>query len=554
MKDKMDKLREFLGKEVWTLFFLATLVGVLWFIVESSFVFVIQAFFMSIGLIEKSKTLLPDWFPDSALSTTMILIGFGIVRGIVVAMRYYLSLATGQSFICYQKSQILEISLKNGANMSTHDVMVAFSEHTNTGSYALQQMAQLVNNLVSIILFVIAGFYLTPKEFILSISFLAIALFPIVLLNRQKENVGTIINKEKENAVAIILNGLKNNFFLQIYHLIGQEIKRGNESLNNYQKAYQSFGVTSGMKHAFPQIMGSVVIAIVTFISLKYFHTPGAKLLSFFYIFIRLAQCSSDFYAVTADLKIQMIGLKTLYNWNQKLKVFKAKNQINEIKVESRLLEKISLDVKNMSFSYEDKLILQDINMKLGTGDILVIRGESGAGKSTLLSLLLGLNIPSNGSIEINNHAPHFIRQSLSTKIGYVGPEPFLIGGSVRENLLYGHPSPTSVTDDLLWLCLSKAQLRADIESLTHKLDENLLEKTQFSTGQKQRLSIARALVRNPAMLILDEATANLDPETESRFIELLGTLTKDMTTIIVTHKDTFNKLATQNITLQKIA
>jgi ABC-type multidrug transport system fused ATPase/permease subunit len=554
MKEKMDKLREFLGKEVWTLFFLATLVGVLWFIVESSFVFVIQAFFMSIGLIEKSKTLLPDWFPDSALSTTIILIGFGIIRGIVVAMRYYLSLATGQSFICYQKSQILEISLKNGANMSTHDVMVAFSEHTNTGSYALQQMAQLVNNLVSIILFVIAGFYLTPKEFILSISFLSIALFPIVLLNRQKENVGTIINKEKESAVAIILNGLKNNFFLQIYHLIGQEIKRGNESLTNYQKAYQRFGVTSGMKHAFPQIMGSVVIAIVTFISLKYFHTPGAKLLSFFYIFIRLAQCSSDFYAVTADLKIQMIGLRTLYNWNQKLKVFKEKNKIDEITVESKLLEKINLQVKNMSFSYEDKPILKDINMDLGTGDILVIRGESGAGKSTLLSLLLGLNIPSTGSIEINRHAPHFIRQSLSTKIGYVGPEPFLIAGSVRENLLYGHPTPKLVTDELLWTCLAKAQLRSDIESLTHKLEENLLEKTQFSTGQKQRLSIARALVRNPAMLILDEATANLDPETESRFIELLGTLTKEMTTIIVTHKDTFNKLATQNITLQKIA
>jgi len=553
MKEKILKLREFLGKEVWSLFFLATLIGVLWFVVESSFVFVIQAFFMSIGLIEKSKTLLPAWFPDSAMSTTILLIAFGIVRGIVVAMRYYLSLATGQSFICYQKSQILEISLKNGANMSTHDVMVAFSEHTNTGSYALQQMAQLINNLVSIILFVIAGFYLTPKEFLLSISLLSIALFPIVILNRQKEGVGTIINKEKENAVKIILNGLKNNFFLQIYHLIEQEIAKGNTSLNNYQKAYQKFGITSGMKHAFPQIMGSVVIAIVTFISLKYFHTPGAKLLSFFYIFIRLAQCSSEFYAVTADLKIQMIGLKTLYDWNQKLKTFKAKNKVHEITVEDSKLQKISLDVSNLSFSYDEKPILKDIDIKLSTGDILVIRGESGAGKSTLLSLLLGLNIPTSGKISINNYAPHMIRQSLSTRIGYVGPEPFLIAGSVRTNLLYGHPHPNDVSDELLWTSLAKAQLKTDIESLSHKLEENLLEKTQFSTGQKQRLSIARALVRNPSLLILDEATANLDPDTESRFIELLSTLTKDMTTIIVTHKDTFNRLATQKITLQKM-
>ena len=501
---------------------------------------------------EKSKTLLPSWFPNSILATTLILIGFGIFRGVVVAMKSYLSVSAGQSFLCFQKSQIMEVALKNGSQVSSNEVMLAFTEHTITGGFALQQTAQLINNIVSIILFIIAGFYLTPKEFVLSMSLLSIVLIPIVFLNKIIEKEGKKINHEKSQGISIIMNGLKNNFFLQIYHLIDAEIVLGNKALERYQKAYRKFAVVAGIKHAFPQIMGAIIIAIVTYISLKHFHTPGAKLLSFFYIFIRLAQCASDFYAVSSDLKIQMFALRILYDWNQNLKIFKIDNPLNEIKVENEHFHNISLEVKDLSFSYNDKIVLKNLNFKVSTGDVLLIRGESGAGKSTLLSLILGLKVPESGSVEINKYHPDMIRKSLLNHVGYVGPEPFLIAGSVRENLLYGHQNPENVTDKNLWDSLEKAQLKDQILLLPNQLNENLLEKTQFSTGQKQRLSIARALVRDPAMLILDEATANLDPETEKKFVDILKTINRDMATIVVSHKDSFNNICTQQITLKK--
>jgi ABC-type multidrug transport system fused ATPase/permease subunit len=349
------------------------------------------------------------------------------------------------------------------------------------------------------------------------------------------------------------MNGLKNNFFLQIYHLVDSEIDRGKASLVRYQNAYQRYGIVTGAKHSFPQMIGATIIAIVTFISLNYFHTSGAKLLSFFYIFIRLAQCASDFYAVSADVKVQMFGLKILYQWSEKLKAFKKMNTLKGIEVPPRDFKEITIAVKDLSFSFNDKIILKNLNFNLKKGDTLLIRGESGAGKSTLLSLILGLNKPGHGSVTINNYPPETIRQSLSDHIGYVGPEPFLIVGSVKDNLLYGHSSPQSVSEEMLWEALERAQLKNEIMHLPKRMGENLLERAQFSTGQKQRLSIARALVRNPAMLILDEATANLDPETENKFIDLLRTITKDMTTIVVSHKDSFNSLCTQQITLQKL-
>jgi len=553
VRANFTKFKNFLGPEVWNLFVLATVLGVLWFIVESGFVLILQSFLMSIGLIDKNRTMLPVWFPGEIWATTIILIGFGIFRGAILALRYYFAVATGQSFISYQRSKILEVGLRNAPNMSTSEIMLSFSEHTNTASIALQQIAQLINNFVSIVLFVCAGFYLTPKEFILSIILLSMALIPILFLNRSIHGLGSTINLEKEEANKIILDGLKNNFFLQIYHLIFSEVNKGKSALTKYELAYKKYGRIAGIRNAIPQIMGATVIAIVTFVSLKYFHTPGSKLLSFFYIFIRMAQCASDFYSVTGDIKIQMIGLKTLYLWSQKLEEFQSQNDIRETQVLTGDLQNIIIDVCNLDFKYSEKYILKDINFKIKPGDVLLIRGESGAGKSTLLSLILGLNQPTNGEIKINNYHPHLIRDSLAEKIGYVGPEPYLIAGTVRENLLYGHPTPLDVKDELCWNALEKAHLKNEIMNLSRELDENLFERTQFSTGQKQRLSIARALIRNPSILILDEATANLDPETEKKFIDLLSTLTSGMTTIIVSHKDSFNHICTKKITLEKI-
>jgi len=180
--------------------------------------------------------------------------------------------------------------------------------------------------------------------------------------------------------------------------------------------------------------------------------------------------------------------------------------------------------------------VLHDLSLEINAGQCVAIVGPSGSGKSTLLSNLLGLLQPTGGQIRVDGHDLQELNgPSFRQQIAYVPQEVVLFNGTLRENITYGLES---VEEDWLQRCLRTARLDPVIRRLPHGLDTPIGERgAQLSGGERQRIAIARAMVRNPRMVILDEATASLDSETEAEVQEAVDELIAGRTTLIVAHR-----------------
>ncbi|MGJ8671945.1 ABC transporter ATP-binding protein [Rubritalea sp.] len=194
------------------------------------------------------------------------------------------------------------------------------------------------------------------------------------------------------------------------------------------------------------------------------------------------------------------------------------------------------VNYKNVSFSYDDIPTLHNISLTATPGQTIALVGSTGAGKSTLVNLLTRFYEYDNGSITIDGHELNTLNKpALRSNIAYVTQDSFLFNGSVRENLLLGK---RDASDKELWLALDSANATAFIKVLPKQLDTNVGERgIKLSGGEKQRLSIARALLKNQPILILDEATASVDSKTEKLIQSALDNLMNTRTAFVIAHR-----------------
>jgi ABC-type multidrug transport system fused ATPase/permease subunit len=192
---------------------------------------------------------------------------------------------------------------------------------------------------------------------------------------------------------------------------------------------------------------------------------------------------------------------------------------------------------QNVSFAYTDELpVLHNITLHARRGETVALVGHTGAGKSTLVSLLTRFYEYESGEILIDGHELRDLPKAvLRGAIGMVTQESFLFNGAVRDNLRIGNPR---ATDAQLWAALTAANAHLFVEELPEKLDAMVGERgVKLSVGEKQRISIARALLKDPPILILDEATASVDNRTERLIQEALERLMAQRTTFVIAHR-----------------
>jgi len=202
--------------------------------------------------------------------------------------------------------------------------------------------------------------------------------------------------------------------------------------------------------------------------------------------------------------------------------------------VEGRI--KGSVSFQNVSFAYQDQSTLENISIKAEPGQTIALVGTTGAGKTTVLSLLARFYEKDAGQILLDGYEIGSLnKNSLRSQLAYVTQEPFLFNGTVRENL---ELAKRGASEEEIWKALTAANGDQFVRALPNQLDTNVGERgVKLSGGEKQRLSIARALLKDSPILLLDEATASVDSETERQIQAALDRLMENRTAFVIAHR-----------------
>ncbi len=222
-------------------------------------------------------------------------------------------------------------------------------------------------------------------------------------------------------------------------------------------------------------------------------------------------------------------------------------------KLEDKYLLTGAIRLRNLTFSYPtrpDDLVLNNVSVEITANQLIALVGPSGAGKTTLASLILHLHHPPKAQLFFDDKDCHDISLSvLRSQIALVPQDIFLFGGSIRENIAYGK---TNASDNEVFEAARQANAMEFIDRFPEKMETIVGERgTQLSGGQRQRIAIARAVLNNPKILILDEATSSLDSESERLVQDALEKLMKGRTSIVIAHRLATIRKADQILVLE---
>ena len=257
----------------------------------------------------------------------------------------------------------------------------------------------------------------------------------------------------------------------------------------------------------------------------------GAFAVAAFKLLPAVSSLSSNFNSFI----VQYTALTSVYNNLSEAKMYFAKNGNEKVDFLN------SIELNNISFAYDsnkNKRILDSTNAKICIGDVVGIKGSSGSGKTTCVDLILGLLEPDSGDILIDG--TKLTDQNINSwreKISYVPQTAYLIDDTIRANIAFGIPE-NEIDDERVQMAMKEAMLFEYVSSLPDKERTIVGERgVQMSGGQRQRLSIARALYTNPNIIIFDEATSALDEITEKEIMESIDNLIGQKTLIIIAHR-----------------
>ncbi|HEY4013134.1 MAG TPA: ABC transporter ATP-binding protein [Polyangiaceae bacterium] len=397
------------------------------------------------------------------------------------------------------------------------------------------------------------------RESLVSIGGLAVVCVAVLSINRRTRVVAARMPEEQYALTQGIERVARNLLLIRVLRTESREHVRFARSVAAYEDySKRAHALTAAASNLTPFFALILLLGVVA-ASQRLLHTQGLALLSFLYLFIRFAQslaASVQMYSQVNQFFPQLHEALTYASrfsreeFDVALQSPSATETKRDSHARSGLVDRTdpvgpAVRLSGVTYRYpgSDRNAVTDVSATIPAGYQFAVVGPSGSGKSTLLALLLGLMRTDRGTIDIDGRSPADFFRDRAVRVGYVGAEPFLVAGTVRDNICYG--LARAIDDDEIRIALDRAHLRAVVDGLPGGLEYPIAEDgSGLSAGQKQRLCLARALLNRPHVLVLDEVSANLDAATESEIAESLRALRGRCTTILVSHRSAILKYA----------
>lgn len=480
------------------------------------------------GLYQNDFSKIPILF---IISITMFLAGRIITYcGIILVDTVRFNLASKLKKACYKKLNELDESFykeKSIGELSTILTTDVHTIHHNVCFVVKQSMSMLASSILAISYCL----YINP---ILTIIILIPTPFIAIISNRYIKNSNELYQTERESLSDLnsyIQENIEGNRLVKTFGMEENEIrefKEKNKCLKNRNIKIQKLNINYNTKVTFfTYIMELLLVLFGGIFVIKGYATMV------------------DFVIINSfigTMKRPFIEISVFMNeWQQfKVAVKRVRNLLN---TKSRIEDNGKLKLKgwkniqfeHVSLGFDNKQIVKDINLKIEPNKTYAFIGEVGSGKSTIGKLILRLLENSEGKIKIdNNYVKDYTMETLRKSIGYVSQTPFLFSDTIRNNVSFGNED-LSDEDIKRFLEISKADYVFDLpDGINTVIGENGVS---LSGGEKQRLSLARAIAKEPSILILDDITSALDFETELEVTKNINNLEYKCTKIIIAQK-----------------
>ena len=366
-------------------------------------------------------------------------------------------------------------------------------------------------------------------------SFLIIASVFFYFNKKKLFNRGKIIQNLSSELIRTIYETIGLFKELKIYDLKFFQYKNFSKKISITEKNFFLNYFTTSLPRLFLELTAVILIISIILFQLNK-NSNIVELLPYFSLIvvvsIRLIPLFNGLTTSLSSLKTIQPSFDLVFD-----EIKKVNRNKKTLKVKFLNFKK-KISFKNVDFKYDNKKeIIENLSLEIYKGDKIGIVGESGVGKSTLVNLMIGLLKPSSGEIYVDETKLSNDENQIIRNISYVPQEIFLIEDTLKKNIALGI-NEENIDSDKIDNVAKISQINSFIVDLKDKFETKVTEGGKnFSMGQKQRLGVARALYRDPDIIILDESTSSLDASTEKKFIDDIFEIFKDKTIIFISHK-----------------